>query len=74
MGFLRRRLKPLVGVSLAYAIFHIASTSIPPVSAFLGGIAEPRFKFEGLIDVGSLGLQDVDGLIAAVGDVDGHQL
>lgn len=40
----------------------------------LFGIGEQRFKFEGLIDVGSLGLDQVDGMVAAFGDLDGGQL
>lgn len=44
-----------------------------PVTALLG-IGERRFKHEGLIDMGSLGLEDVHGMVAALGDLDGGQL
>lgn len=70
---LQRRVRRLLGVFGVTAVVHFASRSVPPVSALLG-LAEPRFKFEGLIDVGGLGLEAVDGLVAAVGDLDGEQL
>jgi hypothetical protein len=40
---------------------------------FFGLIGEQRFKYEGLIDVGPLGLDNVDGIVAALADVDGEQ-
>lgn len=33
-----------------------------------------RFKYEGLIDAGDLGLRTAKGLVAATGDVNGNQL
>jgi integrin alpha FG-GAP repeat containing protein 1 len=56
-----------------FTLLQLASRSIPPVSAVFG-IGEQRFKFEGLIDLGSLGLEDINGMVAAMGDLDGEQL
>ncbi|EST06562.1 FG-GAP repeat [Kalmanozyma brasiliensis GHG001] len=39
----------------------------------LFGIGEKRFKYEGLINAGSLGLDSIDGQIAAWGDWNGDQ-
>lgn len=51
----------------------LASGWIQPARA-LFGVGEQRFQLEGLINIGSLGLNGTDGLLAAVGDVDGEQL
>jgi len=45
---------------------------VTPASA-LFGIGEQRFKYEGLIDMGALGMGSADGMVAAVGDLDGEQ-
>lgn len=58
------------------ALIHLTQLCLlaQTTHAFMG-IAEPRFKFEGLIDVGSLGIgkEGREGMIAAVGDIDGDQ-
>lgn len=69
----RRRLRAFIGTLSTVALLQLASRSIPPVSA-LFGIAEQRFKYEGFIDLGALGLDEVDGMVAAVGDLTGDQL
>ena len=40
----------------------------------LFGIGEQRFKFDGFVDMGAMGLDAADGMVAAVGDLDGGQL
>jgi hypothetical protein len=52
---------------------QLALQQIQPVTA-LFGIGEQRFKYEGLIDIGSLGLNNAEGMVAALGDLDGGQL
>jgi integrin alpha FG-GAP repeat containing protein 1 len=54
-------------------LLHLVATGIPQVHG-LFGIAEQRFKYEGLIDLGALGLDNADGMVAAVGDVEGDQM
>lgn len=69
-----RRPRGLLGTLTAFALLQLASKSIPPVHALFGIGEQQRFKFEGFIDVGSLGLDAVNGMLAAVGDLDGEQL
>lgn len=71
----RRRSQLLFSLSwLAGAVLFLTATQyIRPASA-LFGIGEQRFKYEGLIDVGALGMDSADGMVAAVGDLDGEQL
>lgn len=57
----------------AALLLQLVSQQIKPVSA-LFGIGEQRFKYEGLIDLGSLGLDTAKGMVAALGDLDGGQL
>lgn len=44
------------------------------VHAFIWPFSQKRFKANALIEAGSLGLQDVNGRIAAFGDFGGDQL
>lgn len=44
-----------------------------PVGAIFG-IGDKRFTYEGLIDAGSLGMDDVDGQVVAFGDFNGDSL
>ena len=73
LGRSRKRIRTLLGALTGFTLLQLASRSISPVSAVFG-IGEQRFKFEGLIDLGSLGLEDVNGMVAAMGDLDGEQL
>ncbi|CBQ68044.1 conserved hypothetical protein [Sporisorium reilianum SRZ2] len=50
----------------------LSSTTLTGVDA-LFGIAEKRFKYEGLINAGSLGLERIQGQVAAWGDWNGDQ-
>lgn len=54
-------------------LLQLALQQVRPVTA-LFGIGEQRFKYEGLIDMGSLGLENANGMVAALGDLDGGQL
>ncbi|KAK9897721.1 hypothetical protein P389DRAFT_169746 [Cystobasidium minutum MCA 4210] len=66
---MRRRVTSFFGAAL---LLQLVSQQIKPVSA-LFGIGEQRFKYEGLIDLGSLGLDTAKGMVAALGDLDGGQ-
>jgi integrin alpha FG-GAP repeat containing protein 1 len=46
----------------------------PVASNALFGAPKKRFKGESLLDIGSLGLSKLGGIVAAVGDVDGSQI
>lgn len=59
--------------SASLAIVILLSIAIDPVSA-LFGLGDKRFKYEGLINSGDLGLGQIDGSIAAFGDWNGDQL
>jgi hypothetical protein len=50
----------------------LALGSAPSNALF--GVPKKRFKGESLLDIGSLGLSKLDGIVAAVGDVDGSQI
>lgn len=65
-----RRVASFVGSSL---LAQLVLQQVQSVTA-LFGIGERRFKNEGLIDMGALGLEDVNGMVAALGDLDGGQL
>ncbi|KIS72216.1 uncharacterized protein UMAG_11447 [Mycosarcoma maydis] len=49
-----------------------SATTLTGVDAFFG-IGEKRFKYEGLINAGSLGLDSIKGQVAAWGDWNGDQ-
>lgn len=65
-----RRVTSLLGFSLLAQLVLQQAQSVTA----LFGFGERRFKYEGLIDMGSLGLEDVNGMVAALGDLDGGQL
>lgn len=56
----------------ACALALLLSTTATGVDA-LFGIGEKRFKYEGLINAGGLGLNGIDGQVAAWGDWNGDQ-
>ena len=74
LGRSRKRITRLLGAVGTFMLVQLASRSIPPVSAVFGIGEQQRFKYEGFIDIGALGLEDVNGMVAAVGDLDGQQL
>jgi len=49
-----------------------ALLGLPSLSNLFG--SKRTFQYEGLIDLGPLGLQDANGMIAAMGDIDGDQV
>ncbi|GAA98182.1 uncharacterized protein L969DRAFT_93210 [Mixia osmundae IAM 14324] len=55
--------------NICLACFLVA---LPSTHAFWG-LPEPKFTYEGLIDVGDLGLAAAHGRIAALGDASGNQ-
>lgn len=66
----RRRVTSFFGATL---LWQLLLQQAQPVTA-LFGMGEQRFKYEGLIDMGTLGLETANGMVAALGDLDGGQL
>lgn len=68
----RHRTSKVRKLKAAWASALLLSASTTGVDA-LFGIGEKRFKYEGLINAGSLGLDQIDGQVAAWGDWNGDQ-
>ena len=69
----RRQLRTALSGFASMTLLLLSARSVAPVQG-LFGIAEKRFKYEGFVDMGALGLDAVDGMVAALGDLDGEQL
>lgn len=67
----RRTARPVPGPG-RLANLLVAASGLRAASAF--GFGDRRFKYEGLLDTGSLGLQATAGPIVALGDSNGDQL
>lgn len=56
-----------------FGILAATTLALSKPTGALFGFGDKRFKYEGLITSGSLGLDNLDGQIEALGDYNGDQ-